>query len=131
MTDIAEFVAQNYYHNDTVKGVSEVRDLLSFPGVYSIGIPDDGLVMIYMTLSERGLERLRQVKDESDFTPSLTSELLSHPGKHVYIFRLVSINKPKLHDLRDLREQVIKRHNALSVSWHDDHRVFLHTYEVH
>lgn len=130
MMEVAEFVAKNYYHDDTLPRVERVRNLLSYPGVFFAGLPDDGLILIYITLSDEGLEILRSATTEEAFKNGFSERLLQYPGDHIYVFRLVSDGKPKLDELRRLRSRIIKKHNARSFSWHDNDRVILHTYEV-
>lgn len=127
--EVAEFIAKNYYHKDTLEETQRIRDLLAYPGIFFEGIPDDGLIFVYLTLSDEGLNILKKATKPEDFKNGFTETLLRHPGHHVYVFRMVTEGKPKLEDLRRLREKVMNKHNALSFSWHDDHRVLLHTYE--
>lgn len=128
--DVAEFIAKHYYHSDTYEAATRARKLLGYPGVFFAGLPDDGLVLVYLTLSDEGLELLKNVKTEEDFKKGFSETLLTHPGHHIYVFRMVSKDRPTLRDLRRLRTQIIARHNAKTFSWHDDHHIILHTYEV-
>lgn len=126
--EVAEFIAKNYYHDDTVQGVTNVRELLSHPGIYYAGIPDDGMMMIYMMVSDEGLRMLQEKTRAEEFTPEFSGELLKHTGNNAYVFRLVSTGIKNLSELRRLRSSIMRRHNAASFSWHDDHQVLLHTY---
>ncbi len=129
---IAEFVANKYYKDDTLEGIKRVETLLSHPGVYFAGVPDDGVVLIYMTLSDEGLELLKSKTSQSDFSSSFARELLQHPGHHVYVFRLIVEDHVPLLTLKKLRSRIMQKHNAVSFSWHDDHHdnpVVLHTYK--
>lgn len=128
--EVAEFIAKNYYHNDTLDGIKHVRHVLSYPGTYFEGIPDNGLILVYLTLSDEGLALLKKVQTEADFKNGFTETLFNYPGHHIYVFRMVAEGKPKLEDLRRLRTRIIRKHRAVSFSWHDDSRVMLHTYEV-
>lgn len=127
---VAEFIAKNYYHDDSLDGIDRVQSLLSVPGVFFEKSPDDSFVLVYLTLSDEGLALLKDVKTESDFKNGLSDTLLQYPGHHIYVFRMVAESRPSLKDLKIMRDHIIKKHNAVSFSWHDDHRVILHTYEV-
>lgn len=127
---IPEFIAHNYYKDDTIDGERRVENLISHPGVYYYGTPDDGVMMVYLTLSDEGLDLLRSKKELSDFTPDFSAELLQYPGNHIYVFRLISEGAHRLSDLRKLRSKIMSKHHAVSFSWHDDHSVKLHTYEL-
>lgn len=130
---VAEFIAKTYYHDDTIDGVERVNRILSHPGIYFIGVPDNGIVLVYLTLSDEGFEILQSKKKQSDFTGTLTQQLLEYPGHHIYVFRMVSEGKPELNTLKALRSLIIRKHNAISFSWHDndhDNPVVLHTYKV-
>lgn len=128
--DVAEFVAHNYYKDDTIDGEARVRKLLATPGVYFEGIPDNGIVLVYLTLSDEGLRILKSVKTVDDFKNGFSDRLIQHPGKHIYVFRMVTDGKHTLKELRQLRSKIMRKHNAPSFSWHDNNHVILHTYEV-
>lgn len=127
--DVAEFVAHYYYHDDTLEGVKHVQAMLNHSGVYFAGIPDEGLILMYLTVSDEGLEILKSAKNPSDFKNGFSNRLLQYPGKHIYVFRMVAENKPTLLDLRRLRTRIMKRHNATSFHWHDNDRVILHSFK--
>lgn len=127
--EVAEFIAQKYYHDDTLQEVQRIREMLAHPGVYFEGIPDNGVVLVYITLSDTGLKMLKDATTVDHFKNGFTEKLLAHPGHHIYVFRLVAENKPALHELRHLRTKIMNKHQATSFSWHDDNRVVLHTYE--
>lgn len=130
---VAEFIAQKYYHDDTIEAVERVNRILSHPGIFFAGIPDNGVVLVYLTLSDEGLDILKSKTKQSDFNAALTRELLNYPGDHIYVFRIVSDDKPSLHILKILRSQIMRKHRAVSFSWHDndhDNPVVLHTYKV-
>lgn len=128
--DIPEFISHNYYKDDTIQGINRVRDILSHPGIYFEGVPDSGLVLVYLTLSDEGLTILKSAKTPDDFKNGFTERLLQHPGKHIYVFRMVADERPTLHLLRQMRTIIMKKHNAPSFSWHDNTHVILHTHEV-
>lgn len=128
--ETAEFISKNYYHDDTIQGINKVRSLLSYPGVFYEGIPDNGLILVYITLSDEGLKILQSAKTVEDFDNGFSERLLQHPGHNIYVFRMVAEGKPTLKDLRRLRTRIMKKHNAPSFSWHDDHHVNLHTYRA-
>lgn len=130
---VAEFVAKKYYNDDTVEGINRVNKLLSHPGIFFAGVPDSGAVLIYLTLSDEGLDILKSVKRQKDFNSGLTLELLDHPGQHIYVFRLVTDDKVPLDLLRTLRTRIMQKHDAVSFSWHDnnlDNPVVLHTHKA-
>lgn len=128
--DVAEFVAKNYYNDETLDRINEERALLNHPGVYFKRSPDAELVLIYMALSDNMLAKLRSISDANMFTPAFTSELLSNSGRNIYVFRLVTEGPYRIQTLREMRDSIIKEHNAKTFSWHDDKNVLLHTYEV-
>lgn len=126
----AEFIAQQYYKDTSADRVHQVERLLAYPGVHTEGTVENGIILIYLTLSDEGLRLLRDVKTPEDFKNGFSERILEHPGNHIYVFRLVSSNSPKLGELRRLREVIVQKHKAKSFSWHDDDRVILHTYGV-
>lgn len=128
--DLAEFVAHYWYQDDTKETIDHVREMLAHPGVYSEGIPDNGTVLIYLTLDDEGLRILKSAKKPEDFKRGFTESLLEHPGRHIYVFRMAVDGKPTLQHLRALRSRVLRKHDALSFSWHDNNHVLLHTHEV-
>lgn len=128
--EVAEFVAKNYYHDDTDQSINRIRGMLAHPGVYFEGIPERGSVLIYITLSDEGMEILRSAKKVEDFKNGFSERLLNYPGPHIYVFRMVTEGKPTLQYLRELREKIMRKHNAVSFSWHDNNHVVLHTYEA-
>ena len=130
MIGVAEFIAKNYYNDDTVTGVQRVQTLLSHPGIYFEGLPDQGLVLVYMLVSDEGLQMLRDLKTPEDFKGGFSDRLMQHPGDNVYVFRIVSEGRPAIDQLRTIRTRIIEKHNAKTFSWHDNQRVILHTYEV-
>lgn len=130
---VAEFISKKYYNDDTIDGVERVNRILNHPGIFFAGIPDNGVVLVYLTLSDEGLDILKNKVKQSDFNAAFTRELLNYPGKHIYVFRMVTEDNPSLHTLRNLRHQSMQKHKAVSFSWHDnthDNPVVLHTYKV-
>lgn len=128
--EVAEFIAKYYYEDETHENIQRVRDLLSYPGIYFAGIPDDGLILVYLTMSDEGLQLLKNLKTPQDFKNGFTEKLLQHPGPHVYVFRMVSDGRHMLRELRRLRAFIMKKHNASSFSWHDNNHILLHTHEA-
>jgi hypothetical protein len=131
MQTISEYIAKNYHKDDTIEGARKIDSMLARPGIYYLGSPHEGVILVYMLLSDEGLELLRSYKKQSEFTVALSNKMLEYPGDNVYVFRLVSESKVPLLTLRRLRSQIMQKHNAKSFSWHDnnhDNPVILHTY---
>lgn len=126
--DIAELLAKDYYKDDTIDNITEIRRMLGFPGVHVYFSPDH-LIWVYMLLSDEGMAILKSTTQLSDFTANFTNELLAHPGEYIYIFRNLSLDKENHRaNLRKAANFLMKKHNSPSISWHDDKRVFLHTF---
>lgn len=130
MIDTAEFIARHWYKDDTIENVKRVRELLAYPGIYTEGTPDAGLILVYLTLSDEGLRMLKSAKTPEDFKNGFSETILQHPGEHIYVFRMVSEGHPSLRTLRILRTRIMTKHHATSFSWHDNEHVMLHTYGV-
>lgn len=128
--DVAEFIAKYWYKDDTVQEIERVRNLLAYPGIFFDGSPSDGLVLVYLCVSDAGLKMLQDVKTKEDFQNGFTERLLNLPGNNVYVFRIVTDGKPKLLALRHLRTLIMRKCKAKSFSWHDDHHVKLYTYRI-
>ncbi len=128
MIDVAERLAKEYYKDDTVERTEEIRRMLAVPGVHFYVSPED-VLWVYLLLSDEGLELLRSKTDMSSFTSSFSSELLEHPGNHIYIFRsLAPSNVSQRAAFRRAAEVLMNKHNSPDISWHDNDRVYLHTY---
>lgn len=127
--DTAEFISREYYKDETVDGAKQIRELMAVPGVYSYGNLDQGFVILYILLSDEGMKILESKKRVSDFTPALSSELLQHPGNHIYAFRCVGTLPPMSIRIKFLK-QLTAKHQAHSICWHDDNpeRVILHRF---
>jgi len=123
--DLAEVIAKEYYNDDTLDTINEVRRFISFPGIYTYGTPESDVIFVYMLISDEALEMLSKIKNIEDFTSDLTSELLQYPGDNIYVLRCIARNKvePKKTALL-----MMQKHNAKSISWHDDNSVVLHTH---
>lgn len=130
MIDTIKFIAKHYYNDDSLQGIERVDRLLRHSGVHVYGSIADGVIMVYITLSDEGLAILKSVKTEDDFKNGLSDKLMKYPGRNIYVFRLVTEGNPSLDTLRKCREEIVKKHHATRFSWHDNARVQLHTYEV-
>lgn len=128
MIDVAERLAKEYYSDDTMERVDAIREMLHVPGIHFYCSPDN-VLWVYMLLSDEGLDLLRSKKKIADFTKNFSEELLQHPGNHIYIFRsLAPENISQRAAFRRAAQFIIQKHNAVDISWHDDHRVFMNTY---
>lgn len=128
MMDVAERLAAEYYKDDTMERVDAIRHMLSIPGIHFYCSPEN-VLWVYMLVSDEGLDLLRAKKKVSDFTKDFSEELLSHPGNHIYIFRsLAPENVSQRSAFRRAAQFIMRKHQAIDISWHDDHRVFMNTY---
>lgn len=126
--EIAERLAKDYYHDDSIDKVNFVRRMLAIPGIYNYLSPDE-VLWVYMLLSDEGLALLKTKTKKEDFTSSLSEELLRYPGHHIYIFRsLAPSNGSQRAAFRRAATFLLQKHQATDISWHDNERVYLHTY---
>lgn len=127
--DVAERLSKDYHMDDTQEGINSIREMLSLPGVHFFVSPQD-VLWVYLLISDEAIELLRSKTSVDEFTSQLTSQLLTMPGRHIYIFRsLAPENVSQRQAFREAAQILIRKHRAIDISWHDDKRVYLHTFK--